>query len=611
MITFIAVAFIQPMKRITYLLALLLVVLPGKLLAQAATAGDQAAPPSPSNQPPGQLTPPPDNAPATITTTSSAPSSTKLTSSEIARIRQQEIIRRQELVFQANESLKAGRKAELATNYPEARKDYLFSAEALSSISRSTPSYTAAADGLTRVDFQLYDDSLKIGDTARAKMLIDEVVKYNPDNKLAQEKLAATNEALANPNDTRLLGNPAITPGFVNQVNEVQQLFAEAEQFRRTGQWVEATARLKRILGIDPYNIAASRQLERIDAEKNQYDESARLEMRDERLRQVEEKWYEPINNKDATAIAQESQPSILRNTSFALDEKLKNIYLSLDFNNATIEEATNFLSIESKRLDPDHKGVNFVIQPEASTSATPVSITLNNVPLGEALRYVCQLGNVKFKVQDYAISIVPFTQNTDDLISRTFVVQPNFVAPPTAAGVIESATSALGGGTARPIAPPAGAEAAPTGEDAGGDTVRQALIAKGVKFPPGASAVYTPTTGQLTVVDTADQMELLEELVNAGQAPTLMVRIATKFVEINQQDLNDFTVNSSFNFFSHATGGLNSGGVTSHLLDGSSFSTALPGALAIAPDGVDQLISPQSNNTNAIYFRGPISPRK
>ena len=54
---------------------------------------------------------------------------------------------------------------------------------------------------------------------------------------------------------------------------------------------------------------------------------------------------------------------------------------MSLEFTNATIEEATNFLSVESKRLDPEHKGVNFVIQPEASTTAKPVSITLNNVP--------------------------------------------------------------------------------------------------------------------------------------------------------------------------------------------------------------------------------------
>ena len=196
----------------------------------------------------------------------------------------------------------AGRKAELGQDYPEARKDYLFSAEAFGSISRSTSSYAVAAEGLTRVDFQLYDDALKMGDTVRAKRLMDEVVKYNPNNKLANEKLAAINKALADPTDTTQLGNPAVTPGFVNKVNEVRQLFAEAEQFRRTGQWDEADARLKRILGIDPYNIAATKQLERIDAEKYQYDERARLETRDERLRQVEEKWYEPINNKDVTS---------------------------------------------------------------------------------------------------------------------------------------------------------------------------------------------------------------------------------------------------------------------------------------------------------------------
>jgi general secretion pathway protein D len=628
MITIIAQAWILSMKRISYLTALLLIIAQAGVSAQETAAGGQAAPsgPVPTNQPSGLLTPPPDNSPApapapapaaaatttsTTTTKATQPASARMSSREVARIRQQEIIRLQELTFRANESMKAGRKAEIGANYPEARKDYLFSAEAYGSISRSTDSYATAAEGLTRVDFQLYDDALKMGDTARAKRLMDEVVKYNPNNKLANERLVAINHALANPNDTTQLGNPAVTPGFVNRVNEVQQLFAEAEQFRRTGQWDEADARLKRILGIDPYNIAATKQLERIDAEKLQYDERARLETRDERLRQVEEKWYEPINNKEAGINPQEGQPSILRTTSFDLDQKLKDIFLSLDFNNATIEEATNFLSIESKRLDPEHKGVNFVIQPEASTTAKPVSLTLNNVPLGEALRYVCQLANVKYKVQEFAISIVPYSQSTDDLVSKRFIVQPNFVAPPSTEGTIGSATTEITG--ARPIAPAAGAAPVATGTDEGGDTVREALIAKGVKFPPGASAVYTPTTGELTVVDTADQMELLEELVNAGQAPTLMVRIATKFVEINQTDLNDFTVNSAFNFFtpngSVATIGSPTSGLTStHILSTSSFVTALPGALGFSPDSIDQLISPQSNNTNSFFFRGLIS---
>ena len=584
----------QTMKRTLYFGALAMLVAQTAGRAQETAAGGQAA------QPSGLLTPPPDNAPApapapTTTTTTVTTTTAKASSHEIAQARREEIIRRQELIYRANEALKDGRKAEVAQLYPEARKQYLFAVEAFGSISRSTDAYATAAEGLTRVDFQIFDAALKVADTARAKMLMEEVVKYNPNNALANQKLVQINAAINDPNNTTLLGNPAVTPGFINKLNQVEQLLAEAEQFRRTGQWDEAQARLKRILGIDPYNIAATKQLERIDAEKLKYDERARLETRDERLRQVEEKWYEPINNRDADAHSQEDQPTLTRQTNFGLDQKLKNIYLSLDFNNATIEEATNFLSVESTRLDPDHKGVNFVIQPEASTTAKPVSITLNNVPLGEALRYVCQLANVKYKVQDYAISIVPFSAPTDDLVRRTFIVQPNFVAPPTTVGTVSSAAAGLLGGRAVAETPPATGTGTDT-TSGSGDLVRQALLAKGIKFPPGASAVYTPITGELTVVDTADQMELLEELVNAGQAPTLMVRIATKFVEINQTDLNDLTFNSAFNFFPGPNGTVNA--LTPQ------FNTSLPGATGFAPNSLDQLLSPQAVITNTFGFR-------
>ncbi len=504
-------------------------------------------------------------------------------------------------MFRANQALAAAQKAELGTNYPEARTNYLFAAEAFGSISRSTASYAKAAEGLTRVDLQLYDDALKVGDTARAKLLIDEVVKYNPNNQLANQKLAQINHAIANPNDTSLFGNPAVTPGFVNKVDEVQQLFIEAEQYRRTGQWDLAEAKLKRILGIDQYNKAATAELKRITAEKIAYDEAARTETRDERLRQVEEKWYEPIVNKDAGKDAQENQPTITRASNFDIDQRLHSIFLSLDFTNATIEEATNFLSIKSKELDePNHKGVNFIIQPEASTTAKPITLTLNNVPLDEALRYVCQLANVKYKVQDYAISIVPFNQNTDDLISRNFNVQPNFVVPPSTTTTVTSLT------LARPV--PGATPTTPT-SDTPTDPVLEALEAKGVKFPPGASAVYTPSTGQLTVVNTADQMELIEELVNAGQAPTLMVRISTKFVEINQTDLNDITANVGVAYTAAGIPPAGSSATNTKFLQTVSFNTALAGSPGFAPNSIDQLIQPTTAGFSGLAVDGFIGP--
>ena len=537
--------------------------------------------------------------PPTPVTTGSRPASTS-SPSQVARIQQQEIIRRQELTFRASKALTDATKAERGSNWASARNNYLFAAEAFGSISRSTSSYATAAEGLTRVDFHLYDDALKTGDTGRAKLLIDEVLKYNPNNMAAAEKQAAINRAIANPNDTSLFGNAALTPALVKKVQEVQQLFAEAEQFRRTGQWDQAENRLRRIIAIDHYNITATKQLQKIDEQKNEYAEKARMQTRDERLRQVEEKWYEEIDNKDSNLATIEIQPALIRNSTFNIDQQLRSIFLSLNFDNATIEGATNFLSLESKRLDPNHKGINFIIQPLASSSAKPISLTLNNVPLEVALRYVCQLANVKYKVQDYAISIIPFNGSTDDLISRTFVVQPSFVVPPAGASTIGSVTSSMSG--ARPTLPVAGAPA--SGAPDTGDPVRRALEAKGVKFPPGASVVYTASTGQLTVVNTADQMELIEELVNAGVAPTLMVKIATKFVEINQDDLNDLTINSAFNFLNPQSRGDSS----ANYISIPSAHTALQGARGFAPNSIDQLIAPQATNFNSLFIKSFIN---
>lgn len=80
---------------------------------------------------------------------------------------------------------------------------------------------------------------------------------------------------------------------------------------------------------------------------------------------------------------------------------------LSFALDNASIQDAADYLSAKSKKLDLDKKGVNIIIEPGASSSAKPISLALNNVPLGEALRYICLLANVKYKVQDDGAVIV------------------------------------------------------------------------------------------------------------------------------------------------------------------------------------------------------------
>jgi len=93
-------------------------------------------------------------------------------------------------------------------------------------------------------------------------------------------------------------------------------------------------------------------------------------------------------------------------------EQKLKTITLTLDFNNATIEEATMFLRVESKRFDPDHQGFNFIISPGASASAKPVTLTLNAVTYEQALQSVCELANVKYTVEGRTIHILSLAEN-------------------------------------------------------------------------------------------------------------------------------------------------------------------------------------------------------
>ncbi len=89
---------------------------------------------------------------------------------------------------------------------------------------------------------------------------------------------------------------------------------------------------------------------------------------------------------------------------------KLKNIRIpSLEFSDTPMEDAIQFLQQKSVELDPaaEAKGVSIVIDNKVS-SKTPISLRLTNVPLGEALRYTSALSGAHYRVDPYAVVILP-----------------------------------------------------------------------------------------------------------------------------------------------------------------------------------------------------------
>jgi hypothetical protein len=118
-----------------------------------------------------------------------------------------------------------------------------------------------------------------------------------------------------------------------------------------------------------------------------------------------------PLDTVNAAAMAAPVPPPPAADNGLGgsvLSQKLDAMIISLDFNNATIEEATNFLHVKSKDADPEHKGVNFMLMPDATTNAAPITLAMNHVPMTEALRYISILGKVRYRFDDSAVVILP-----------------------------------------------------------------------------------------------------------------------------------------------------------------------------------------------------------
>lgn len=105
--------------------------------------------------------------------------------------------------------------------------------------------------------------------------------------------------------------------------------------------------------------------------------------------------------------------------------------------------------------------------------------LNLRNIPLSEALKYICEATGYRYKVDDYAITLVS-PNAKEDFFNRTFKVPDDF------------------GSTLVPI--------------------DELLKLCGVKFDEGASAKLMPD-GILIVRNTPTELDKIEQLIEADQA--------------------------------------------------------------------------------------------
>jgi general secretion pathway protein D len=475
-------------------------------------------------------------------------------------IAEREISRRQERAAAAEDTLAAARRAQKEGDDANA---YALYKQALDNIPPGTALASKRKDvvrSFAKLSLRYANDLIKGGEYTQAENVLKTVLSpsYDPNFKPAARLLAR----LEQPDEF----NRTITPEFVAEQQDVATLLNQGEGYYNTGRFDLAVKRYEQVLAIDPYNIAARKGMEKVNKKRDTYYDAAYNETRSRLLWEVDQAWEKPVRSKRSTidSLLAAPQDRLAASSKANIMRKLDDIVIpSMDLQDASIREVVQFLTQQSKQIDPAGEGVNIVLKlpsssepldemdPDAAppvTEDTSITIILNQIPLIEAIRYVTELTGLKYKVEPFAVAIVPITENTDELVTREFRVTPSFIPPST--------------GSVDDDAPIFGSTQDDNVRLKGRRDAKEFLTQQGVPFPTGSFAQYIPSGSKLIVRNTQDAIDLIETLVegDVGEKPT-QVEIEAKFVEISQNNLNELGFDWLLGPFSVGGGLYGSGG--------------------------------------------------
>src|SRR6266487_667408 len=391
-------------------------------------------------------------------------------------VSQREVQRRQAALPRGEEALARGKAAMQAKNFALAHQEFRTAVRYLPDAIVSGKAHDDAVDGFCKSGVKLAEQRIAEGNYAEAEVIVSEILdpRYDPNCRPAAELLAH----LQQPG----YFNKTMSPDFIAKVEDVKRLLTEADGYYQSGRYDLAFKRYDQVLALDPYNTAARRGQEKINNTKYKYGEEAYNETRSRQLWEVEKAWEEPVRKYGQTATPMGE--GFARDTAGTarISNKLNTIIIPrVEFRDATIREAIDFLREQAVENDPSpegKKGVDIVLRmtplgqvapppvpvvpatsPGAAASpaapaggAAPVTarpvvarplvaaaasspaearitITLNQIPLSEALRYIASQAGLKVKVEPYAVSIIPISEQSNDLLTKEYRVPPDFIS--------------------------------------------------------------------------------------------------------------------------------------------------------------------------------------
>lgn len=488
--------------------------------------------------------------------------------------------RRNAAAEEAQMLLSKGDEAYRANLYSEAVEAYAGAREMIPDAPVSAELRRAATERFSQASIERAKELSRMGDVAGAKAVMDKVLAEGvaPNDPLA---LAFRSQL-----DDPIRTNPALTSEHAKDIDSVRRLIYTAEGAFNLGKFEEAKRHYEDVLRIDPANTAARRGMERVAAAKSASGKSAFDQTRAEMLSQVDASWELQVPAPELGVGPTDPGAPGNESGDVKVSTKLERIIIpQIALDQSSLDEALDFIRVkaaenDTTESDPARKGVNITVNLGPPDSETAMRIRgmrfdlrLSNVPLATILKYITDITRTSYTTDDFAVVIRPHGSTSDELLTRSFSVPPDFLTNLGTGAAAEKPADDPFAGDA-----PAGGGLLTTRMSA-----QDALAKQGISFPDGASAIYNAATNTLRVINTASNLDSISQIVeNLNQTEPVLVSVKVTMIRTQQTNLkelgfdwliNPFALNSEGSVFGSGGTVGNTPGRT-----GGDFSGPMPG---------------------------------
>ena len=360
--------------------------------------------------------------------------------------------------------------------------------------------------------------------------------------------------------------------GIIQETEEMREdvpsKLDRAQLYYKNTEYINARNELEDILIIAPFNEEAAHLLFRTYQKLKETGEKRYQVTKADYSSEGAWKWNDQIHSSKADTL-EELNSSVITNDvlqSSSLHEKLNKIFIpSVRYDGHTIEEIVEDLRRQSKEFDPDPSGsgVNIVLFKSEAKAAPAVEqggndgfgddfsedfgvaaddgfgddgfgdeaivndvvasedtktnfqLSVDDIQLGELIKQITEILNMKFKVDGHAVYIADANYPLVETETVFFGVPLSMI----------DIVSQGGGGLA---------------EDTS-EVVNKAardwqvyFTQLGVTFPAGSKISFVESVNRLVVTNTSQNIQLIQRIIDELGKPTAQISIETKFIDVD-----------------------------------------------------------------------------